>query len=101
MNKNEKKEAKIKQENEKNPLKSVKTIPYKVKIGDHVRISYKKRAFERVHDNTFSGEIFVVATRYRRLGRPVYRLKDLMDELLGGSFNINEIQRIQIKENPQ
>ena len=97
----EKKErVNIKQEKHLKPSKS-KPVPYKVKIGDHVRISYKKRAFERVYDSKFSGEVFVVAKRYRRQGRPVYRLKDLQDELLEGAFNNNEIQRVKIKSNPK
>ena len=81
--------------------KSPKAAPYKVQVGDYVRITYKKRAFERVFDNKFSGEIFVVAKRYRRQGRPVYRLKDLQDELLTGAFNNNEIQRITVKDDPK
>jgi len=80
---------------------TVRKPPYKVKIGDHVRISYKKRAFERVYDSKFSGEVFVVAKRYRRQGRPVYQLRDLLGELLKGTFYNYEIQKVRVKSNPK
>ena len=58
---------------EKKPkIKTPRKPAYKARVGDHVRISYKKRAFERIFDNKFSGEVFVVAKRYRRQGRPIY-----------------------------
>ena len=87
-------------EDEKKP-KTKRNPPFKVKVGDHVRISYKKRAFERVFDSKFSGEVFVVVKRYRRQGRPIYQLEDLQGENLKGAFNNNEIQKIKVKSNPK
>jgi hypothetical protein len=96
-------QQKIKEETKtvKREKKEKKRVtPYKVDIGDYVRISYTKRAFEKTFDQKFSGEIFVVAKRYRRLLRPVYRLQDLKHEHLSGFFHNHEIQKIRVPKNP-
>ena len=101
----QKKEAKIlekvvKKQEDPKPNTSKKKLPvYKFKVGDYVRISYKRRAFEKIHDQKFSGEIFKIAKRYRRDGRPVYRLEDLMGELLSGPFYHHELQKIKYNKN--
>ena len=82
------------------PRRKSRKSNYKVGVGDHVRISYKKRTFERIYDSKFSGEVFTVDRRYRRAGRPVYRLKDLMGEELIGTFYNSEIIKITAKDNP-
>ena len=88
----------------KKPLqkkKKKKQIVYKFKIGDHVRISFKRGSFERVFSQKFSGEIFRVAKRYTRQDVPVYRLEDLKSELLEGSFYQNELQKVTFDENKE
>lgn len=87
---------KIKAEIKKEKPKLKKKKSFKVNIGDHVRISYKRQAFERVYDQKFSGEVFTVAKRYRRQGTPVYRIKDLAGEMLKGGFYENEIQKVTV-----
>ena len=81
--------------------KMQKRIPYKLKKGDHVRISYKRQPFERVYDQKFSGEHFKVSKRYTRQGIPVYRLEDMSGEMLEGSFYENEVQRVKVPKNKQ
>lgn len=91
----------IKEENDpkKKERKIKRKIQYKVKVGDYVRISYKRDPFERVYDQKFSGEEFIVAKRYTRQDIPVYRLKDLAGTMLDGTFYENEIQKVVIPKN--
>ena len=57
------KTSSIKKE-EKKQMKKPKKVRYKVKVGDYVRISFKRQPFERVYDQKYSGEIFQVAKCY-------------------------------------
>jgi len=66
------------------------------KLGDHVRISHLKTAFTRAYDESYTGEIFVVAKRYYRGTLPVYRLKDMMNEDIKGTFYQSELQKIDV-----
>ena len=89
----------LKQEGE--PSTHIKKIKYKVKVGDYVRISHTRHAFERVYDQKFSGEIFKVAKRYTRQDIPLYRLEDMAGDLLEGAFYGNEIERVRVNKNKQ
>ena len=59
---------------------------YRFRVGDYVRVSFLRRTFQREHDIRWSQEIFVVAHRFARQGKPIYRIKDLHGELIRGSF---------------
>lgn len=45
--------------------KSVKRIPFQLKVNDMVRVSYEKAVFKRANNEQFSKEIFKVAQRFR------------------------------------
>jgi hypothetical protein len=82
------------------PLKSVtKLTPFKFKVGDYVRISHLKTVFTRAYDETYSGEVFKVHKRYHRGTLPIYRLRDLQDEDIKGTFYQSELQKITIDPN--
>ena len=68
--------------------------PFKFKIGDHVRITYLKNVFTRAYDQTYSGEVFVITKRYHRAYIPDYRLKDLNNDEIKGTFYQSELQKI-------
>ena len=72
-----------------------------MKIGDEVRISYKRQPFERVYDQKFSGEAFKVTKRYTRQGIPVYKLEDMAGDMLEGTFYENEIQKVRVPQNKE
>ena len=75
----------------------VRSINYKFKIGDQVRISKIKRKFEKGYLPNFSKEIFTVSKTLPRRP-PVYKIKDYDGEELQGTFYEKELQRI-IKHN--
>ena len=70
---------------------SKRVIRYKFKVGDLVRVSFLKRTFEREYDETFSGELFVVASRKISQGLAIYTLKDYAGEVITGTFYEKEL----------
>ncbi|WAR21308.1 YMD3-like protein [Mya arenaria] len=73
-----------------------KQKPFKFRVGDYVRISHLKSAFTRAYDETYSGELFRVHTRYHRGLLPIYRLNDLQDEPIKGTFYESELQKVRV-----
>ena len=71
----------------------------KYKIGDYVRISHLKNVFTRAYDETYSGEVFQVYKRYHRGILPIYRLRDLQQEEIKGTFYESELQKIVVDPN--
>ena len=71
-------------------------IKYKFEVGDQVRISKMKRAFEKGYLPNFSKEIFTVSQQIPRQP-PVYKLKDYDQEELSRTFYNEELQKV-IKE---
>ena len=69
---------------------------FKFKIGDTVRISYLKTAFQREYQQKWTGELFKVVQRFARDGIPVYRLKDWNDEDIEGTFYEQELQSVRV-----
>jgi hypothetical protein len=59
---------------------------YKFKVGDLVRVSYLRRAFQREYDERWSRELFVVNERFRRESIVQYKLKDYAGEIITGTF---------------
>lgn len=78
-----------------------KRVEYTFKIGDQVRISHLKRQFQRDYDQTFTEEIFVVSRRFVSQGIPIYKLKDMTDEPIQGSFYVSELQKVSKDEQTQ
>ena len=67
---------------------------FKFHVGDRVRISKVKKTFEKGYTPNWSREIFIVSERIPRKP-PVYRIKDQQDEVLGGVFYEQELQKVQ------
>lgn len=83
----------------KTPLKSMDTKlrnkpKFKYKIGDNVRISQLKHPFQRDYQQKWTEEYFKVTQRYKRDGIPVYKVKDLTDEQIEGTFYQSELQKV-------
>ena len=68
--------------------------PYTFEVGDYVRISHLRKAFQREYDERYTGEIFKVTSRRVRDRLNIYYLKDLADESLTGSYYQLELQKI-------
>ena len=72
---------------------------FKFKIGDFVRISLTKYDFMREYSAKWTGEIFIIASRFLREGSiDLYTVTDYEGEKLEGTFYRNELQKI--KQNP-
>ena len=72
---------------------------FKFKLGDYVRISYLKNVFTRAYDETYSREVFQVRKRYHSGVLPIYRLRDLQQEEIKGTFYESELQKINVDPN--
>ena len=68
-------------------------IKFKFKINDKVRISKYKRVFEKGYTPNWTREIFIV-TKSLPTHPPSYKIKDLNDEVIEGSFYEKELQKI-------
>lgn len=51
-----------------------------------MRISHLKHVFEREFMEKFTGEVFKIKDRFMKQNIPMYKLQDLNDEDLTGSF---------------
>lgn len=88
-------------ENSRNQLKkSNKTTKkrvkpfFKLKIGDNVRISQLKHPFQRDYQQKWTAEFFKVSERYKRGQIPVYKVKDLAEDPVEGTFYESELQKV-------
>jgi hypothetical protein len=75
-----------------------KRTPFSLKVGDQVRITHLRHQFQRDYDQTFTEEIFVVRERFVSQGIPIYKLKDMMNEPIQGSFYTSELQKVRKDE---
>ena len=75
-----------------------KVITYKYKVNDYVHMSMSRRTFHKGYKETFTQEIFVISHIFRS-DPPRYKLKDLMNEEIEGSFYEHELQPTDYNEN--
>lgn len=66
-------------------------------VGDIVRISKFKRTFEKGYESNWSEELFKIVDCVKR-NPPVYRIKDLMEEPVLGTFYKQELQKVALKD---
>jgi hypothetical protein len=76
-----------------------KPTPYKYKMGELVRISHVRGAFDREYSQKWTGELFKVIKRYRRQGVPIYKIEDWNGEAVDGTFYEAELQPVHVDEN--
>lgn len=74
-----------------------KATPCLFQTGDTVRVSKHKLTFEKGYETNWSDEIFIVTECVRR-NPSVYRIKDLLDEPIQGTFYPQELQKVDTKE---
>ncbi|XP_062567734.1 uncharacterized protein LOC134229972 [Saccostrea cucullata] len=67
---------------------------FKLKIGDNVRISQLKHPFQRDYQQKWTEEFFKVSERYKRGQVPVYKVKDLADDPIEGTFYESELPKV-------
>ena len=66
---------------------------FKYKVGDLVRVSFLRRAFQREYDERWSRELFVVNGRFMSDSLPQYRLKDYAGEVVSGTFYEHQLKK--------
>ena len=66
---------------------------FKFQVGDKVRVSKMKMTFEKGYRPNWTDEIFKIVKQITR-SPPVYKVKDLMDEQIEGTFYENELQKV-------
>ena len=75
-------------------LKQERPVRFKFKVGDWVRITKKKRTFEKGYLPNWTEEIFRVVRRVARRP-PVYQLNEYDGTVLKGTFYEPELERIR------
>jgi hypothetical protein len=75
-----------------------KKRPPMFQVGDYVRISRKRKTFERGYHEKWTTEIFVVDGVDFWETPVVYRIKDLGDEKVEGTFYRQELQKVKKPE---
>lgn len=80
--------------------KPVPTKPqsFKYKVGDKVRLSHTRNIFTREYDQKWTGEVFIVSERFRRIGVPIYRVTDYDKEDITGTFYQSELQKVALDD---
>ena len=76
-------------------MRKHKNRRFTFEVGDKVRISKTKRAFDREYSERWSREIFQIKSRFFREDIPVYRIEDWFNDLLKGSFYQSELQKVE------
>ena len=79
----------------KKPKHLLKNSPsFKFKKNDYVRISFIKHPFRRAYQDQFTTEVFKIDNRFFKQSIPMYKLKDLNNEEIKGSFYTSELQNV-------
>ena len=76
---------------------AVRNTKTKFKVGDYVRISREKHRFEKGYTWNWSEEIFKI-TQVIPHAMPVYRIEDLDQDPIEGTFYEMELQKVSKPE---
>ena len=74
--------------------KLLNPVQYKFKKGDHVRIPNTRNKVRREYKEKWTNEVYVISFRFHRQGLNVYKVKDLHEKPLGGTFAEAELQKV-------
>ena len=66
-------------------------------MGDSVRIAMTRRPFKKGYTGQWSEELFVVSEKLRTIPT-TYRVKDLVDEQIDGTFYHQELQLERVEQ---
>ena len=75
-------------------ITSTMTKKFKFHVGDHVRLSLRKRLFKKGYKMNWTEEIFQIA---RQLSRTlaVYTVQDLLEKLIEGTFYKEKLKKVK------
>jgi len=71
-----------------------KSVSFKYKQGDIVRMSVLRSALQREYTSKWTIELFKVSDRFERQEQPIYKLVDWVNDPVQGTFYEFELQRI-------
>ena len=71
---------------------------YKFNVGDQVRLSTRRGAFQREYDTRWTGEIFKIHRRFMNQELPMYKIVDWFNEPVKGSMYQAELQKVDYNE---
>ena len=71
---------------------------FEFKPGDRVRVVLIKEKFDREYGQKWSGEVFVIVSRRKRDGIPIYVLKDWNGVPVEGTFYQQQLQKVIVDE---
>ena len=80
---------------------SSKNKPYKLKVGQTVRLSHVRGIFDREYSQKWTGEVYTVQRRFKREGLPIYTIQDWDKEVIQGTFNEPELQAVTVDESTE
>jgi putative lipase involved disintegration of autophagic bodies len=80
---------------------STKKWKFTFKVGDTVRVSHLRQAFDREYQEKWSGEIFTIASRYRSQNNALYKLNGWDGDPITGTFFAAELQKVQEDPNQE
>ena len=72
---------------------------FKLHVGNNVRIPETRTNARREYKEKWSGEVFIITERFHRQGLNVYKLKDMKDKPVEGTFAEAELQRVNYDPN--
>ena len=78
--------------------RELKPQRFEFKPGDRVRVVLIKEKFDREYGQKWSGEVFVIVSRRKRDGIPIYVLKDWNGEPVEGTFYQQQLQKVIVDE---
>ncbi|CAG2254272.1 unnamed protein product [Mytilus edulis] len=68
---------------------------FRYKVNDLVRLTFKRHPFQRGYLQKWTEEIFKISRRYFRQQLSLYKVVDLQDEAIEGTFQDSEVQKVR------
>ncbi|CAG2202399.1 unnamed protein product [Mytilus edulis] len=68
---------------------------FRYKVNDLVRLTFKRHPFQRGYLQKWTEEIFKISRRYFRQHLSLYKVVDLQDEEIEGTFQDSEVQKVR------
>ena len=78
------------------PASHLRKWRVELKEGDHVRISHKKRMFDKEHAATWTEEIFKIKEVINESTPPTFIIEDLLGEEIEGKFYKEQLQKVKL-----
>lgn len=84
--------------NQLHATKKQRSIKYRYKVNDLVRLSHLKHIFPRGYNQQLTGEVFKIDRRFHLQGIPMYKVKDFNHDIIEGDFYENDLQLVNKDE---